>query len=82
MAYRGSDRGNRKDGNRSADEARWGMSAAEMGKQILSLRKEGKGILKIGRELGVGTSVVQRVLVDPGQPRQLRLAGQSLRRGQ
>jgi DNA invertase Pin-like site-specific DNA recombinase len=31
-------------------------------KRILSLRKAGMGILKIGRELGVGTSVVQRVL--------------------
>ena len=31
-------------------------------KRILNLRKAGMGILKIGRELGVGTSVVQRVL--------------------
>jgi DNA invertase Pin-like site-specific DNA recombinase len=30
--------------------------------RILSLRKGGMGILKIGREVGVGTSVVQRVL--------------------
>ena len=55
-------RGKRKDGTRSADEVRWGMSTAEMEKRIQSLRNEGKGILKIGRELGVGTSVVQRVL--------------------
>src|SRR6266576_4985549 len=31
-------------------------------KRILSLRKSGMGILKIGREIGVGTSVVQRVI--------------------
>ena len=49
-------RGKRKDGTRSADEVRWGT--AEMEKRILSLRNEGKGILKIGRELGVGTALV------------------------
>jgi DNA invertase Pin-like site-specific DNA recombinase len=30
--------------------------------RILSLRKTGMGILKIGKEVGVGTSVVQRVI--------------------
>jgi DNA invertase Pin-like site-specific DNA recombinase len=30
--------------------------------RILELREGGMGILKIGREVGVGTSVVQRVL--------------------
>jgi hypothetical protein len=30
--------------------------------RILSLRKGGMGILKIGRAVGVGTSVVQRLL--------------------
>ena len=36
---------------------------------ILAARKEGKGILKIARELGVGTSVVQRVVNAPvGKP--------------
>jgi len=30
--------------------------------QILKLRSKGMGILKIGKELGVGTSVVQRVV--------------------
>jgi DNA invertase Pin-like site-specific DNA recombinase len=55
-------RGNRKDGRRSADEERWGKSADQMEKRILSLRKDGMGILKIGRTLGVGTSMVQRVL--------------------
>ena len=30
--------------------------------QILKLRSKGMGILRIGKELGVGTSVVQRVV--------------------
>jgi DNA invertase Pin-like site-specific DNA recombinase len=55
-------RGNRKDDQRSADEERWGMSRAELEKRILSLRKRGMGVLKIGRTLGVGTSLVQRVV--------------------
>ena len=54
-------RGKRKDGTRSADEVRWGTAVME--KRILSLRNEGKGILKIGRELGVGTALVQRVVM-------------------
>ena len=33
--------------------------------RIRELRAEGMGILKIGRTLGVGTSVVQRVLAAP-----------------
>jgi DNA invertase Pin-like site-specific DNA recombinase len=38
-------------------------------KRILELRAEGDGILKIGRKLGVGTSVVQRVFKQvPWQP--------------
>jgi DNA invertase Pin-like site-specific DNA recombinase len=38
-------------------------------KRILELRAEGDGILKIGRILGVGTSVVQRVFKQvPWQP--------------
>jgi DNA invertase Pin-like site-specific DNA recombinase len=55
-------RGNRKDGTRSADEKRWGTSRAELEKRILSLHKGGMGILKIGRELGVGSGTVQGVL--------------------
>ena len=55
-------RGNRKDGSRSADEERWGMSSAAMHKRIKQLHKGGMGMLKIGRELGVGTGFVQRVL--------------------
>jgi DNA invertase Pin-like site-specific DNA recombinase len=55
-------RGNRKDRKRSADEKRWGMSRAELETRILRLRKQDMGLVKIGRTLGVGTSVVQRVL--------------------
>ena len=55
-------RGNRKDNRRSADEKRWGMSRAELEERILRLRKQEMGLVKIGRTLGVGTSVVQRVL--------------------
>jgi hypothetical protein len=35
------------------------MSRAELEKRILRLHKAGTGFLKDGRELGVGTSVVQ-----------------------
>jgi DNA invertase Pin-like site-specific DNA recombinase len=55
-------RGNRKDGAWSVDETRWGMSRAEMEKRILRLHKGGMGLLKIGRELGVGTALVQGVV--------------------
>jgi DNA invertase Pin-like site-specific DNA recombinase len=55
-------RGNRKDRRRSADEKRWGMSRTELEKRIQGLRKQGIGFVKIGRTLGVGTSVVQSVL--------------------
>jgi DNA invertase Pin-like site-specific DNA recombinase len=34
----------------------------EVEEQILALRNQGMGILKIGKELGVGTSTVQRVI--------------------
>ena len=36
--------------------------AADVEAKIRKLRKAGMGILKIGRELNIGTSVVQRVL--------------------
>jgi DNA invertase Pin-like site-specific DNA recombinase len=55
-------RGNRKDHKRSADEKRWGMGRAELETRIQRLRKQGMGIVKIGRTMGAGTSVVQRVL--------------------
>ena len=61
-------RGKRKDGKWSADEERWGMSRTEMEKRILSLHKDGTGILKIGKVLGVGTSVVQRVVMERPRP--------------
>ena len=42
-------RGNRKDGHRSADEQRWGMSTAAMHKRIRRLHKGRMGMLKIAR---------------------------------
>lgn len=36
--------------------------SGEVEEQILALRNQGLGILKIGKELGVGTSTVQRVI--------------------
>jgi DNA invertase Pin-like site-specific DNA recombinase len=65
-------RGNRKDDRRSADEERWGMSRAKLEGQIRKLHKDGIGILKIGRTLGVGTSVVQRAVKE--QPRPFEVA--------
>jgi DNA invertase Pin-like site-specific DNA recombinase len=53
---------------KSRDEIRWGMSKAELEKRILSLHKGGTGILKIGKALGVGTSVVQRVVTESPRP--------------
>ena len=61
-------RGKRKDGERSADEERWGMSKPELERRILKLRKGGMGVLKIGRTLRVGTSVVQRVVSEQPCP--------------
>jgi DNA invertase Pin-like site-specific DNA recombinase len=55
-------RGNRKDGEWSVDEQRWGMSRAELEKRILRLAKDGTGILKIAKTLGVGTALVQGVV--------------------
>src|SRR5690242_7008694 len=55
-------RGNKKHGDRSADETRWGMSRAELRKRILRLHKGGMGILRIGKELGIGSGTVQGVL--------------------
>jgi hypothetical protein len=43
-------RGNKKDGERSADEE----SRAELEKRVLRLHKGGTGILKIGKALGIG----------------------------
>jgi len=38
------------------------MTSPKTERQILKLRDQGMGMLKIGKELGVGTSVVQRVV--------------------
>jgi DNA invertase Pin-like site-specific DNA recombinase len=50
---------------KSKDEERWGMSRDQLEKRILSLHKGGTGILKIGKTLNIGTSVVQRVINSP-----------------
>ena len=55
-------RGNRKDGARNVDEERWGMTRAELEKRILRLHKDGTGMLKIAKTLGVGTALVQGVV--------------------
>jgi DNA invertase Pin-like site-specific DNA recombinase len=55
-------RGNRKDGTWSADEERWGMTRAELEKRVLRLHKDGMGVLKIGKTLGVGTALVQGIV--------------------
>jgi hypothetical protein len=36
--------------------------------RILELKASGDGILKIGRKLGIGTSVVQRVIKQAPRP--------------
>jgi hypothetical protein len=61
-------RGNKKDGERSADEKRGGMSRAELEKRILRLYKGGTGILKIGKTLGIETALVQRVVTEQPRP--------------
>jgi hypothetical protein len=38
------------------------MSTAELAKCIVRLRKDGTGILKIAKTLGVGTSIVQGIV--------------------
>ena len=56
------------DGDRSADEKRWGISRAELEKRILRLYKGGTRIVKIGKTLGVGTGTVQRVTTEQPRP--------------
>lgn len=67
-------RGNKKDGKRSADEKRWGMTRAELEKRILRLHKGGTGMVKIGKTLGVGTGFVQRVVTEQPRPFDLDVA--------
>ena len=55
-------RGNRRDGAWSADEERWGMTRDELEKRVLRLHKDGMGLLKIGKTLGVGTALVQGIV--------------------
>jgi DNA invertase Pin-like site-specific DNA recombinase len=61
-------RGNRKDGDRSADEKRWGMSRVALEKRILALHGKGMGQLKIAKTLGIGTSVVQNITKTTAHP--------------
>jgi DNA invertase Pin-like site-specific DNA recombinase len=61
-------RGNKKDGEWSADEKRWGMSRVEQEKRILRLYKGGTDIVKIGKTLGIGTGLVQRVVTEQPRP--------------
>ena len=56
------------DGERSADEERWGMSRVELEKRILRLYRDGTGELKIGKALRIGTGKVQRVLMEQPRP--------------
>jgi DNA invertase Pin-like site-specific DNA recombinase len=67
-------RGNKKDGERNADEERWGMSRSELEKHILRLHKGGTGKLKIGKALGIGTGTVQRVLMEQPRPFEVGVA--------
>jgi DNA invertase Pin-like site-specific DNA recombinase len=61
-------RGNKKDGKRSADEKRWGMTRTELEKRILRLYKGGTGKVKIGKTLGIGTGLVQQVVTEQPRP--------------
>jgi DNA invertase Pin-like site-specific DNA recombinase len=61
-------RGNKKDGKRSADEKRWGMTKTELEKRILRLYKGGTGMVKIGKTLGIGTGLVQRIVTEQPRP--------------
>jgi hypothetical protein len=44
------------------------MSRAELEKRIPRLHKGGTGILKIGKELGISTGTVQRVVIEQPRP--------------
>ena len=57
-------RGNKKDGDRGADEQRWGMSRAELERRIRASTRPAR---KIGK-LGIGTGTVQRVLMEQPRP--------------
>jgi len=59
-------RGNGKNDARSKDGDHCGMTRAKVEKRIHTLRREDGAVLKIGQMLRVGTSVVQRVLMDEG----------------
>jgi DNA invertase Pin-like site-specific DNA recombinase len=71
---------NKKDGEGSADEERWGMSTAELENRILRLHKGCTGILKIGKALGIGTGTLQRVLMERSRPFDVGVADTALLR--
>ena len=48
--------------NRKGEPLRLGRPPAATERDIRKLRAKGMGMIKIGRILGIGTSVVQRVL--------------------
>ena len=50
------------------------MSRAELEKRVLRLHKGGTGILKIGKTLGVGTALVQRVVMEQQRPFDVNVA--------
>ena len=59
-------RGNKKDGERSADEERWGMSRAALEKRIPPQGRHGH--IEDRQDLGIGTGTVQRVLMEQPRP--------------
>jgi DNA invertase Pin-like site-specific DNA recombinase len=67
-------RGNKKDGARSQDEERWGMTRTQLEKRIQRLYKGGTGMVKIGKTLGIGTGLMQRVLTEQTRPVEVDVA--------
>jgi hypothetical protein len=61
-------RGNKKDGERSADEGRWGMSRLSWNSASSASTKDRTGMLKIGKTLGIGAGTVQRALMEQPRP--------------
>ena len=51
-----------------AAEAQMKSAGTELEKRIQRLYKGGRGILKIGKTLGIGTGTVQRVLMEQPRP--------------
>ena len=62
--------GERRSGAREANGTKLGRRRVDptVEARILELKADGDGILKIGRKLGIGTSVVQRVFKQEPRP--------------